>query len=143
MLKSALKLEFLKTKHLSNHWVDIKYIDNYQYDEKDWKDNIEGLSEYWNNICLTHHFRKRSFAIVDNLKEIITKRCGNSWAVAIISDKLHGKEHQRWCICLLIPIQSIIAGKFKLEEWVVHAEYDIAHHNHQWTVKSYEGLDMH
>jgi hypothetical protein len=75
MFECTLKLEFLKPEHLGDHGIDIKYVDNYQNDEQNWKDNIESFTKNRNNICLSHHLRERCFSIVDNLKEIIAKRC--------------------------------------------------------------------
>lgn len=56
--------------------------------------------------------------------------------------EIHGEEHKRRGVGLLVPIESIIAGELELKEGVIHTKDDIAHHKHKGAIQTDEGSDM-
>ena len=82
MLESALELEFLEAEYLGDHWVDVEDVYHYQDDEKNGENNIESLSENWDDVCFSHHLRKGCLSIVDYLQKIIAKWRGDSGAIS-------------------------------------------------------------
>lgn len=55
---------------------------------------------------------------------------------------LHCEEHEGGGVGLLVPVEPVVAGELELEERVVDAEDDVAHHEHQRAVQPDEGRDV-
>jgi hypothetical protein len=71
--EGAFEFEFLEAEHASDHCIYIKDIDSNEDKKQDWENVVESFTKDWNDVSLTHNFRKGCIFISNNLQEIVAK----------------------------------------------------------------------
>jgi hypothetical protein len=85
-------LEFLQAEHFGDHCVDVEDVYDYQDDEQDREDDVEGLAEDRDDVCLTHYFGESCPSVVDDLEEVVAKRGRDSRAISKLANDYIAKN---------------------------------------------------